>query len=131
MSGAVGNLLRSPGPEAPPSRPPPGPSIGDSRSTRAPAERQTLEEKVGQPAPMVASMPARLQGQPISYKEFISAVVGFTWIRDRCSRSRHPRKAPSHDRATLQEGSLEVKRASLPILVPQPGPEQMESCHAI
>jgi uncharacterized protein (DUF2267 family) len=74
MSGAVGNLLGSPGPEAPPSRPPPGPSIGGSRSTRAPAERQTLEEKVGQPEPMAASMPARLQGQPISYQEFISAV---------------------------------------------------------
>jgi uncharacterized protein (DUF2267 family) len=74
MSGAVGNLLGSAGPEAPPSRPPPGPSIADTRSTRAPAERQTLEENVGQPEPMAASMAARLQGQPISYKEFISAV---------------------------------------------------------
>jgi uncharacterized protein (DUF2267 family) len=74
MSGAVGNLLGSRGPQAPPSRPPLGPSIEGSRSTRAPAERQTLEEKVGQPEPMAASMPSRLQGQPISYKEFISAV---------------------------------------------------------
>jgi hypothetical protein len=40
-----------------------------------------------------------------------------------------PPKASSHDRATLQERSLEVKRASLPILVPQPGLEQMESRH--
>jgi hypothetical protein len=79
--------------------------------------------------------PTGLIAYQLAEREIVANEVGwsfgFTWIRDRCSRSRHPRKASSHDRATLQEGSLEVKRASLPILVPQPGPEQMESCHAI
>jgi hypothetical protein len=55
---------------------------------------------------------------------------GFTWIRVRCSRSRR-RTLEKRPAMILQERSLEVKRALLPILVLQPGLEQMESCNAI
>ena len=81
--------------------------------------------------------PRSLIAYQLAEREIVADEVGwsfgFTWIRVRCSRSRRRtlEKGSSHDRATLQERILEVKRASLPILVPQPGLEEMESCHAI
>jgi uncharacterized protein (DUF2267 family) len=45
-----------------------GPPSADALLSRHP------EEKVARPEPPAATMPARLEGRPISYREFISAV---------------------------------------------------------
>jgi hypothetical protein len=81
--------------------------------------------------------PTSLIAYQLAEREIVADEVGWsfglTWIPVRCiaESAEDPRKASSHDRATLQERILEVKRALLPILVPQPGLEQTESCHAI
>ena len=74
MSGAIENLLGSPGTEARPSRPPSSAAKEAPHSATAVAERQTLEEHTGRPEPRAASVPARLPGQALSYKEFIRVV---------------------------------------------------------
>lgn len=76
MSNAVGSLVGAPGTEAPPSRLPSGLLREEPRPTIAPAESETLEERVGQPRPKAVSTRARIQGRAISYKEFIAAVRG-------------------------------------------------------
>jgi uncharacterized protein (DUF2267 family) len=60
------------GAEAPP-RTPPGSSTRELRSKTGLPERQTLNERAG-PEPTAASMPAGLQGQALTYKEFIGVV---------------------------------------------------------
>jgi uncharacterized protein (DUF2267 family) len=77
MTGAIENVLGSTGTETRTSRQPPGQAREATRSTTAVAERQALQEHVGQPEARegrAVSEPTRLQGQALSYKEFISAV---------------------------------------------------------
>jgi uncharacterized protein (DUF2267 family) len=74
MNSAVGDLLRLPGSEAPPGRIPPGPATEESRPTTTPAERETVDESVSQPEPTALTTRERLQGQAITYNEFITVV---------------------------------------------------------
>jgi uncharacterized protein (DUF2267 family) len=74
MNTAVGDLLRLPGTEAPSGRLPPGSAAEESRPTTTPSERETVQERVSQPGPTAPTRPERLQGQPITFKEFITVV---------------------------------------------------------
>jgi uncharacterized protein (DUF2267 family) len=77
MSVPIENVLGSTHTETPTSRPPPSPAREATRSTTAVAERQSLQERVGQAEARegrAVSEPTRLQGQALNYREFIRAV---------------------------------------------------------